>query len=662
MTDRCYRSLGLHRGAVEEDIKRAYRTKALLLHPDRNPCGGEAFKALHDDYEKALADARRRGAYKSGLPTFSSSPPSDASLPRDSAAPAAGAAYWFARAAGAAHPPPSPSPPLFTEKELFGDSIPGGWRDACAPRGALGRGGHKSGCRSSTKGRTGEAGGRSSTSTREAAAADTRWRRAHGARVPVSAYEDNSSLPHPQPPPSFASLARDGAQFRASAAAAGASSATKAQWDRFLSRERPWQLPPAGVSEADAPGELSGSEKCATAQGCDGRAAENRKSARGSESAESAADRVYREAVFLYRRMTKGAAKGEETAAERMRAYGDSPATSSATRGGCHQRGERLEHGAIARNSSSVKGKDVEAELKGTEQQRPSLRKEATQSRKVGDDGEASANLDKGSFADDACAKSGRSAGAQPTVSSSGEPRASNALPAHYHSAPSCYSDERVKRDVVQQSAMLDERRLMQSAYLRYRYTPSPADLAEMSDMDVFLLASLAEETYHQMRATLAARLSAGPCSCCASAPRARQHLYFSCAHPSVCAGCYALGVLKCPLCGAARATQPRLAPFSAAASSSATERGGSTRASSASTPIRASLGPFSTSSPARMPRPAHAPCPRAAEEAEVRPADVLQGTETTHSATRGAASAASSRSVASSSHTFSAQTFAQEE
>lgn len=35
--DECYTVLGLHRGAGKADIKKAYRTISLGVHPDKNP-------------------------------------------------------------------------------------------------------------------------------------------------------------------------------------------------------------------------------------------------------------------------------------------------------------------------------------------------------------------------------------------------------------------------------------------------------------------------------------------------------------------------------------------------------------------------------------------------------------------------------------------------
>jgi hypothetical protein len=53
--------LGLTSAATDQDIKRAYRARALLVHPDR---GGsvEEFRALQRAYEEALLRRMRRKA------------------------------------------------------------------------------------------------------------------------------------------------------------------------------------------------------------------------------------------------------------------------------------------------------------------------------------------------------------------------------------------------------------------------------------------------------------------------------------------------------------------------------------------------------------------------------------------------------------------------
>ncbi|KGL72878.1 DnaJ subfamily B member 1, partial [Tinamus guttatus] len=55
-----YRTLGLARGASDEDIKRAYRRQALRYHPDKNKEAGaeERFKEVAEAYD-VLSDPKK---------------------------------------------------------------------------------------------------------------------------------------------------------------------------------------------------------------------------------------------------------------------------------------------------------------------------------------------------------------------------------------------------------------------------------------------------------------------------------------------------------------------------------------------------------------------------------------------------------------------------
>ncbi|HOL64533.1 MAG TPA: DnaJ domain-containing protein [Accumulibacter sp.] len=59
-----YAELGIASDATSEQIKQAYRRKALQLHPDRNSAADAAdkFRAVQEAYD-TLGDARRRQDY-----------------------------------------------------------------------------------------------------------------------------------------------------------------------------------------------------------------------------------------------------------------------------------------------------------------------------------------------------------------------------------------------------------------------------------------------------------------------------------------------------------------------------------------------------------------------------------------------------------------------
>ena len=63
-----YEILGISEKATAEEIKKAYRKKALAFHPDKNPSpdAGEKFKAINEA-NQVLSDAQKRAEYDASL-------------------------------------------------------------------------------------------------------------------------------------------------------------------------------------------------------------------------------------------------------------------------------------------------------------------------------------------------------------------------------------------------------------------------------------------------------------------------------------------------------------------------------------------------------------------------------------------------------------------
>lgn len=65
MADDYYSTLGVSKGASDDDLKKAYRKLAMQYHPDKNPGNAEAekkFKSINEAYD-VLKDAQKRAAY-----------------------------------------------------------------------------------------------------------------------------------------------------------------------------------------------------------------------------------------------------------------------------------------------------------------------------------------------------------------------------------------------------------------------------------------------------------------------------------------------------------------------------------------------------------------------------------------------------------------------
>lgn len=69
-----YQTLGVQKGATEDEIKRAYRKLAMKHHPDRTGGDDTEFKKIQEAYA-TLGDAQKREQYDSPQPDFGGMPP-----------------------------------------------------------------------------------------------------------------------------------------------------------------------------------------------------------------------------------------------------------------------------------------------------------------------------------------------------------------------------------------------------------------------------------------------------------------------------------------------------------------------------------------------------------------------------------------------------------
>nr|CCC89408.1 unnamed protein product [Trypanosoma congolense IL3000] len=122
-----------------------------------------------------------------------------------------------------------------------------------------------------------------------------------------------------------------------------------------------------------------------------------------------------------------------------------------------------------------------------------------------------------------------------------------------------CGGGKRLDRDSEKQrlneahmSSILEERIQLKKVLFTNTYTPDPADVALMSDSDVYALCEVLRDVEQRMRKVLVGRMTKGLCSRCLKIPKMQGVSIFSCGHTSVCKMCAAT-CGACPVCAAPR-------------------------------------------------------------------------------------------------------------
>lgn len=469
--DNHFRLLGLPRGCDEVALKKAYRQKALALHPDRNPGGAELFKKVNEAYEALSLHFRRNGGRDSApAPTAAGAGSAASSSFAFSAFCAnAGTGFHYARGARDAPEPRR----FFTDEELFGD-VPGGFtyekRFPGAGAAKAGRG-----------------------SSAFHSQAHERWRRAHGDRVPVSGYSTHSGTPPPAPP--------------------------MYQHQRQQQQQQQSSNARASPNRSSFTGDLHSGRQSFPKENMNRR--ENTMNERPSADPKPQRTSVYME--------------------------DDSPGHCNSQ--GKKSNGKRVFTSANPEDStfSSARTSSLSDMLDDFEIQETLCRVRREWEKLKSDlDHKMSQTVPQPSRPHNSRRGRGTDDGEEDYV-------------VHPKPPSSSESDvflqrlrERQRLNDNHMRSILEEKLRLKKVLFMQRYAPDPADVALMSDSEVFVICELLRDVGERMKKVLNARLTKGLCSRCSTAPKWQNNRIFQCGHTSVCEEC-AVSSGMCPVCAASR-------------------------------------------------------------------------------------------------------------
>ncbi|EKF30512.1 chaperone DNAJ protein, putative [Trypanosoma cruzi marinkellei] len=511
--DAHFRVLGLPRGCDEAALKKAYHQKALALHPDRNPGGTEQFKKVNEAYEALCVHFRRNGGHDSANISTATGVGADRPGTRPTSAfftfrthyTNAGSGFQYAKHQHSTEE----TTPFFTEEELFG-SPPGGFTfdKRYSKAKYFSQTGNKKANNSNINGdynntsnnnknefnaRSYGGGARFGTSQMYERA-DERWRRAHGDRVPVSGYSTQNGA---APPPSFPSVHQQ-------------------------SRQQPQQAPrtrPVPYSSSFA-AEVNG--------GMDGRQPSEGVRSKARESNGDTRRQTQREGREGSRTYSHFTTDIDEDYADIFDHDNDN---------------SNAEGDASTFASTSTPVNDILNEFE-TKQTLHEMRREWERLKKEMDRKMPGFSTTTRNPWD---TKGGRDADEEEDY-------------VVHERTPPMREDEAFQRHVREQQrlneahmrSIIGEKLQLKKVLFTQRYAPEPADVALMSDSDVFVLCVLLSEVGQRMQKVLNGRMLKGLCSRCSAAPKLQCNTIFTCGHTSVCAEC-ALTCGVCPVCAAGR-------------------------------------------------------------------------------------------------------------
>eukprot|EP00796_Vickermania_ingenoplastis_P012239 gene12239-8425_t len=449
--DQHFRTLGLARGSSEEEVKRAYRAKALELHPDRNPNGAEGFKRVNQAYEALQLHYKTNG----GHDTVRVRTPRTFGRPTGTGFRAARNQNFFqsrGESSGSANGVSSEDgDPKFTDEQLFGE-VPGGWTSA----------GSKMPNPKSTDGAPIFNTGYSRTSP-QYNSSDSRWRQAHGDRVPVSGY----------------SAARSGATSE------GSQGVPSYRKDEPAFKVAPFASIPRTFEELKFMFEqLYTKTEYVRQRFTDGTI--GRPSASDREAFELEKEKKMRQ---VWDRVSKLNSEEEKRGVLRMEWEGVETELEA-----------RMD---AARHIAQLRERQKQQE----EERRHAMAEERRRLQAV-----------------EEAARHVR------------EERSRKAK----EMAEEMQTALRREKDEEHQDMLLEDKRGLLKMMFRLQYTPDPADVGAMSDIEVYTLTELMEDINNKMKGVQEARLKKGKCSRC------------RCSHAVICREC-SKGAKQCPLCGSRR-------------------------------------------------------------------------------------------------------------